>query len=276
MIRKLLLSKAGRMSWLGGAMIAGLTLGSISGAFARPTTIPIDVFNTGVDASHNVLTPGSPDIHWSLISYPTQANGGSPTVTGMVPSSSSLVVETPHPAWLPNQATSTWIGPTQSPNTDFFQEGDYVYQTTFNLTNYDQVNDHPTLNFSFAADNHVSDISLNSTSIYSNPYTLPLTGGLGSGAQSGDYSGLTSGSTTNAAAFHNGANTVTITLRNGDGSGGDYNGPTGLQAQLTGTLQPVPAPPAAISMGIGSLVGLITTGVRRRRTQRKATPKASA
>lgn len=45
------------------------------------------------------------------------------------------------------------------------------------------------------------------------------------------------------------------------------------QATLTYTYQPVPAPPAAVSLGIGGLVGLVGTGANRLRRRRRVATK---
>ncbi len=100
----------------------------------------VSIFSTGVDGSGNAVTPsGQADLHYSVV--------------GVGPAT----VETPHPLYLPNDASSAWISlPGSSfPNTT------KQFDVTFTLT---QVTD-AILSGSWATDNSGVDILINGHSL---------------------------------------------------------------------------------------------------------------
>ncbi len=84
-------------------------------------SVPGLLFNTGVDATGAPLAAGSEDPHYLLLANPN----GSPLIPAVVQSNIPG-------AWLPNNAVSQWVGPVA--DTVGAAGGDYIYQTTFDLT----------------------------------------------------------------------------------------------------------------------------------------------
>ncbi len=195
---------------------------------AAADRVAINVFNSGVDANGNVLPVGAFDPHYTITSTPGGPFG-------------SAVVQLNHPAWLANNAAGTpgssWISTTAT-GTDNIAPGEYVYETTFDLTNLSGAN--AQLLIAVAADNSVN-ILLNGEE----------TGFTHSGfaAFSAPFL-ITSG-------FIEGINTLQFVLTNA----GTAPNPGGLRVQILGSTTTIPEP------GTLSLLGLAIAGltVRRRR-----------
>lgn len=117
----------------------------------EPELIPT-LFSTGVGADANVLPPGTADPHYQL----TLSAQGSPPP----PAIAATVIEN-HPAWVANDAASSWIGPV-NPGTENVADGAYHYRTTFSLDGYDPASAQLTL--SVGADNHLDNVLLNGVS----------------------------------------------------------------------------------------------------------------
>jgi hypothetical protein len=109
------------------ASLALLIAYSAAGASAIP-----NLFNTGVDASHNALPGGSVDPHYTLMSsadpsYP----GPGAIVTSVIPAG----------YWAPNADTSVWIAPAADENWPALgtahPAGQYVYRLPIDLTDFD-------------------------------------------------------------------------------------------------------------------------------------------
>jgi len=256
-------------------LIGGMALVRPAQAITYPVSaFPIQnfqsLFNTGASAQ----TPGNPGLSlypndgstspWTLQSFPAGTLHTGSTTYGERPTTFS----TPffQAAYQPIVNTGNnrveWISPVQNPTitANYEPGGDYVFQTTFlaqtGVTPSTGYLQQASLAFNFAADNYVTGITLNGHSIYTNALTV------------NQLHTLTAVSTTNASFFNFGTtagaatNTLRFTVHN-------TNGPVMLYTQFTSeTYQPVPAPPAAISLGIGSLVGMIGTGAARMRRQR--------
>lgn len=175
----------------------------------------IGLTNTGVNVSGNI------DQAWSI-------TGGS-----SVPAfSGNAYVNGPHPAWVPNSGTSSWITPFDpfSQNVDPSANGTYQFQTTFTVTGS---TDGAFFTGQFAADNVISRILLNNQVIYTGP---------GSGSQ---FAGWTAfGANT---FFQTGANTLEFDLVNYAQAGG--GNPAGINVQFLTAAVPEPSTWAMMILG---------------------------
>jgi hypothetical protein len=171
---------------------------------------PIAVFNSGVDAQGNVLAPGAPDPHYTLVSVPQ----GDPLVTP-----APAVVQVPHPVYLPNDPVggpgSAWIG-SQQFSAGQFPSGVFVFRTTFDLTGFDAAT--AVLQGNAATDNTLDDVILNGTSL---------------GISGGQFIAF-SVPFTISTGFVDGVNTIDFVVRNLG------TGPSGFRALLSGDATLVP------------------------------------
>jgi hypothetical protein len=87
------------------------------------TQIPL--FNTGVDANHNVLPDASVDPHYQLV---LSADPNFPGPAARVANSSGF----PFPSWIANDTTSKWLSPRADAGKSN-TSGVYVYRKTFTL-----------------------------------------------------------------------------------------------------------------------------------------------
>ena len=110
------------------------------------------LFNTGVDANHSALTPGVADPHY-LLTVSAQSTPPPPPLA-------ATVIQN-HPAWLANDALSSWVGPV-NPGTANVAAGEYRYRTTFDLTGFSPGTAQVVLNV--AADNRLNNVLLNGAS----------------------------------------------------------------------------------------------------------------
>ncbi|HKI72388.1 MAG TPA: lamin tail domain-containing protein, partial [Verrucomicrobiae bacterium] len=110
------------------------------------------LFNTGVDDNHNALSPGVPDPHY-LLTLSAQSTPPPPPIA-------ATVIQN-HPAWLANDALSSWIGPV-NPGAANVAPGEYRYRASFNLSAFDPPTAQITL--SVAADNRLNDVLVNGAS----------------------------------------------------------------------------------------------------------------
>src|SRR5437667_8408044 len=160
-----------------------------------PQSIPT-LFNTGVDADQNALPPGVGDLHYLLT---VSAQGAPPP-----PPIAATVVQN-HPAWLANDALSSWIGPV-NPGTANVAPGEYRYRTTFDLSGFDPATAQVIL--SVAADNRLNNVLLNGASTgiafvgfsgFSPNFTIAR--GFVSGTNTLDFLTANDATTPNPAAF---------------------------------------------------------------------------
>ena len=176
--------------------------GTASPPFGDLQAVPT-VFSSGVGANGAVLSPGAADPHYKL----TKSAHSTPPP----PDIAATVIQN-HPAWLANDALSSWIGPV-NPGSESVAAGAYNYRTTFTLDGFDLAS--AVLKMNLGADNRVTNVYLNNVALGIN-YA-------GFGTLSGDYT-----ITKNFAA---GANTLDFYSVNDDSSAN----PGGFRAKLTAT-----------------------------------------
>jgi hypothetical protein len=104
------------------------------------------LFNTGVGANGVVVAPGGNDPHFIVTAAP-QGNVGT-----------NAIAILNHPAWLANDATSSWIG-IHTPGADNVAAGAYYYRTTFSLAGFIPAT--ARLNLVVAVDNDLNDVVIN-------------------------------------------------------------------------------------------------------------------
>jgi len=192
---------------------------------------PIVLFNTGVDAGGALLTPGDLDPHWTITTSPD-----APDASFSAPG--PAITQLNHPAWLANGPDSNWISVTAT-GTDNLAPGDYVYETTFDLTGLNPAT--AAISGQYAADNTVADVLLN---------------GVSTGSSGSNF--LTFNPFTISSGFIAGVNTLEFVVTNQGASAS----PFGFRAELSGTANVIPEPASSVLTALG-LLGL--TGLRRRR-----------
>lgn len=199
-----------------------LLVSTLVAAFAAGHAADISIFNTGVANDHSLLTDGVADGHWNLSSNP-----GEYTSTAYVLNSSTYPQ---NPYWNLSGSDSKWIQPGSGSN-DTHMIGEYRYTQNFDLSGY--LANTAQLKLRYAADNEVSDVLLNGVSL-----------GLGShvGFSLSDWKTVNSG-------FVSGMNSLTIVTTNYNDTT-SYN-PTGLRAEVMGTVEAVPEPTTTAVLGLG-------------------------
>ena len=192
-------------------------------ALTNEDTKDIPLFSTGVDGSGAVLAGGAADPHYQITA---DANGGS------VPRAATKM--NPHSAWLTEDAASGWIGAIAD-GTASVAGGDYVYETTFDLTGLDPST--ARVEFRTAIDNNLNEVVLNG-----NPLGITDGGHAGWGPDHVIDSGFVAG--INKLAFH---------------TSNAGAGPHGFRAEIVSATALVPEPATLALAAVGLL------GLRRRR-----------
>ena len=169
------------------------------------------IYGTGVDNAGKLLADGDVDPHYTMTLSPDAD----------FPGPDAIVVTNAWPiqvgVWLPNGPDSRWIGPSTLQGTGN-AEGDYIYQTKFDLSAYDlsQV----TVAGGWAVDNAGNDILVNGTS---------------TGLKSTGFGSLTSFTLTSTNGLVKGTNTIEFLVNNAPAT----PNPTGLRVDLKGYV-PIP------------------------------------
>jgi hypothetical protein len=213
----------------------GATFAVMALAAAITAHASVGLFSTGVDNSGNTLALGATDAHYTV-------SGGAATFA--VNQAQGYAGY-----WLAPNSTSEWITPLLGAGNTASASaagGNYVYQTTFDLTGINLAT--TLIKGNVTADNGITDILINGHS----------TGFAMGGPNSGAYGSFNSFSINNG--FQSGLNTLTFDVVNG-------SGPTGLRVNFNGTgsiLTPVPEPETWAMMVAG--FGMMGLMVRRRRT----------
>ena len=211
--------------------VAALLIGSVMLAGQSADAAPIDIFNTGVDANGNVLSPGVADPHYQITA----------SAQGSFITPAAALVQSNHPAWLSNDTVgatgSSWISVIATGSSNI-AAGSYVFQTTFDLTGLDPSS--AAITAQVAVDNTLTDIRLNG---------LPL-----AIARSG-FGGFQAPFAINSG-FVAGVNTLEFLALNASTS----PNPGGFRMEILDAQADVIPEPATIAML--SLVGLM---MRRRR-----------
>ena len=198
----------------------------------------ITLFNTGFDDNGNLLSSGSIDTHYTLITS-ADPNFSGPN-TYVVNNSWPIAPAGP---WMANNSVSQWIS--HRPDAaNITNGGHYIFRTTFDLTGYNT--DTALLTGRWASDNTGLDILINGISTgNSNP---------------GQFTSFSSFSI--ADSFIDGLNTLDFIVHNipfppNSPSLGGSN-PSGLRVELGGIAEPSPVPEPTTMMLTGSgIVALI-------------------
>jgi hypothetical protein len=216
-----LFARFGRSIFVGCALLA-----LVSAAYAGP----INIFNTGVDASGNPLPDGTiGDPHYVLTSVP----GGTSAIRVR-----TSVGGFPIPPYIGDDAISAWIGPNNDSAIDG-PLGTFIYRTTFDLTGLNPAT--ASLTVAWSTDNNGLDVLLN---------------GLSTGHAT-DFSQFSLGFSTFtiSSGFVAGTNTLDFEVSNG-------GGPTALRTEISGTANSaVPEPVSLVLLSTGFVV---LAGLRRR------------
>ena len=221
----------------------GLTLAAVAalaGAAlpAAAQTGTFSVFSTGVDSGGAALASGtSGDPHYTLVANPVGTSSSLEVLTSaygfpIVPG-----------GWLGDSSTSAWIAPTNTPFVGPKPGGEYEYQTTFTLANFDPATETASLTGLWATDNFGTDILINGLS----------TGSTASSSSSYTPFRITGG-------FQPGLNTLDFLVVD------DGQGATGLRVDgLSGNINPVPEASTTVSLGLLLALGLGSLTIARRK-----------
>ncbi|PWU16384.1 MAG: hypothetical protein C5B50_13640, partial [Verrucomicrobia bacterium] len=172
-----------------------------SAFFYRPCpTNCVVLYDTGVDDTNALLNPGSVDTHYTLINNP---QGTGPQ---------TYVIVNPTAAWIPNDASSQWIGPDSNGGNGI--SGEFDFETTFGVPCAGDV----VITGQWAADNYGC--------IYLDTSTNPVPGTCIGSAGPTDHSGFNQWHPfTVSGNLSAGTHTLTFAVNN-------TGGPTGLRVEF--------------------------------------------
>jgi hypothetical protein len=219
------------------ASICSITVGSIATlalAFSpiQPAQAAIitSLYNTGVDGSGNVLADGIVgDPHYSLVSSPIGATATRVTTSATHPFDDAI-------HYVGDDLLSRWITPNTIDLTG--PDGDYKYQTKFNLTGFDPKT--AKITGKWAADDQGFEIWLNGVK------TSVVTTDGNKWGQWNDFGTISSG-------FIAGENTLDFIVKNAT----SQPGVTGLRVEMSGTANaavPEPSDLMGSAIAFGSVV----------------------
>lgn len=215
-------------------------------AAAAPITT---LFNTGVNNDGTVRSHGDTDLHYTITSGPVTGAPFVRTSTGGFP------IRIPTGPWIEDNLSSTWIVPnfdTDGGGLLTSPPGTYIYQTTFDLTGFDQ--NTASITGQWGTDDGSASLFLNgiNTGIVSGSFRLWVPFSINSN-------------------FISGINTLEFHVNNYNVLSGN---PSGLRVEMSGTADPIPEPATFALLGIG-LVGFAGVGVKRRFKRAKNINKGS-
>lgn len=174
----------------------------------KESSIPIpDLYNTGVDDQNNILTDGSTDFHYRLIS---SSDEDFPGPEAKVALSTGFPMDD---RWVPNNNVSKWIAPRINTG-DFNEPGAYVYRIQFDLTKFKP--NTAVIKGLWSSDNNGLDILINNKST---GHFTPVEA----------YYGMFPFEINEG--FSDGINTIDFVVYN-------INAPTGLRVELNGLAEP--------------------------------------
>ena len=221
---------------------------------AHAGTVSIPLRSTGFSSSGTLLSGGSLDGNWTIVSDPT----GSVTTpaTPYVTKGCTLFViclSFPFTAWTGDTLQSAWISPRATESGLSDPAGLYVYQETFNLTDIDLSS--VVITGKWTADNY-GYIVINGT-----PVTLGSSGNIANAAgQFRNFTNFTLNSSN--ATFLSGVNTIQFDVFNTTTGSPNI---TGLDVDfISATAVQAPEPTMLAGIGLGALALFAC----RRRTRR--------
>ena len=172
---------------------------SVSGQIQR-----FAVYSTGMQDFTTQFANGQEDTHYRVISQPASF---------CPPTNAFARVKSDDVLWVPTDSDSTWIRPACAVN-NTPPSGRYIYRTSFTLSESDLSSNCPSLYFTFAADNKVTNVYLN---------------GIAQNIQGISSVTVWSGTGTIHSGFVQGLNNLDFHVWNDEGA-------TGLRVAITGEL----------------------------------------
>jgi hypothetical protein len=218
------------------AAAVGVAVLAFAGMAQASTTVITGLYNTGVGADYASVGANGVEQHWTL-------TGGTAYVGGQ---NGVFPLNGP---WLTENATSRWIGPTVNAgeSTDPRNDGFYEYTLSFNLSASEAAG--ASFLGRFAADNAVSWIKLNNTTLTNGPV--------------GGFNNWT-GFSAATPAFQAGQNDLKFRVINFGQNGGN---PSGLRVEFQGATigaaVPEPGAWALMILGFGGVGAVMRTNRRR-------------
>ena len=229
---------------------------SLFGGVVNAGTVSFTLRSTGFSSSGTLLSGGSLDGNWTLVSDPS----GSVTTpaTPHVTNGCTLFViclSFPFTAWTGDTLQSAWISPRATESGQSDPSGEYIYQQTFNLTGLDP--NSVIITGKWTADNY-GYIVVNGVQV-----TLGTSGNIANVPQQfKNYTNFTLNSSN--ANFLSGINTIQFDVFNTTAGSPNI---TGLDVDiLSATAQTAPEPTSLACLGSG--LGALVFVARKRRKNR--------